>query len=526
MRPLAPLLLLLALAAALCRAQAPSFAIGFSSNPYFDSVTSGKLYIPHGSSLPDPCTPYELFILTAPVFDQYPGIYVCLDAHYWQGTVPSWGTNDVVNETRPLNFEDSANEISWEDDGLGNVKAHYSLNSVMNALSLQDLTVAGQRVSAVVPLSCQFWVDQAGNDAWNGSSVYPWRTLGFAVSSIDGQCLLPGGAVLHVGVGNWSDNFNGPNLTSIAFVGNLERGSTLLYGNFLPGTGSTTVEFDFLQFKANQVWTFGGTSSVFMNEAGFAIITAYGSGGTFGLYSTTSTSGFATTDMNLVLSNYLAYGTQTTIASTRNITAQILGGSQLGALRCTAIGALHNAVTITSGSSVGTLTVNGTNALVTSCPGGFSADSLLNGGQYPKLTSGAPTVGYTPSVPSSWPSTPPTAIQAALDYLASASYSYVAPVSQAFGAVTANGRTGLLTFTSTLGAGVSATAVVSNNQMSATPSSVLISLESEGGSPFTDGVPYIVVSARSASTSFTLTLYNIGSSPLTGAFTVSFFLFN
>lgn len=100
-----------------------------------------------------------------------------------------------------------------------------------------------------------------------------------------------------------------------------------------------------------------------------------------------------------------------------------------------------------------------------------------------------------------------------------------APVSQAFGAVAANGTTGDLTFTTSLAAASSATAVVTNSSVIAT-SKVFVGIESYTGVLFTNGNPLAQVSARAAG-NFTLTLINThAANALTGTIVISFVIVN
>jgi hypothetical protein len=80
------------------------------------------------------------------------------------------------------------------------------------------------------------------------------------------------------------------------------------------------------------------------------------------------------------------------------------------------------------------------------------------------------------------------------------------PPSQAFGNITADGLRGVLTFTTTLAAGSSATATVFNIYVFSS-STVLVNLVEYTGTPFTNGLPRIWVSNVSNG-QFTLVLIN------------------
>jgi hypothetical protein len=80
------------------------------------------------------------------------------------------------------------------------------------------------------------------------------------------------------------------------------------------------------------------------------------------------------------------------------------------------------------------------------------------------------------------------------------------PPSQAFGNITADGLRGVLTFTTTLAAGSSATATVFNTYVFSS-STVLVNLVEYTGTPFTNGLPRIWVSNVSNG-QFTLVLIN------------------
>lgn len=104
------------------------------------------------------------------------------------------------------------------------------------------------------------------------------------------------------------------------------------------------------------------------------------------------------------------------------------------------------------------------------------------------------------------------------------STTYVAPTSQAFGAVTANGTSGLLTFTSTLAGNTIATAVVTNASCRAT-SLVFLEQQSYSGTIITNGIPTWSVSARTNG-SFTITLLNNSANAMTGSVQVAFMIIN
>ncbi len=105
-----------------------------------------------------------------------------------------------------------------------------------------------------------------------------------------------------------------------------------------------------------------------------------------------------------------------------------------------------------------------------------------------------------------------------------------APVSQAFGDITCNGAVNFLTFTSTLAANSSATAVVSNTNVNGghafgANSAVFCGVDSQGGSPFTNGFP-IVSCQVTALNEYTITLANIGANALTGTLTMKAWVIN
>jgi hypothetical protein len=102
---------------------------------------------------------------------------------------------------------------------------------------------------------------------------------------------------------------------------------------------------------------------------------------------------------------------------------------------------------------------------------------------------------------------------------------FAQPASQAFGPVTADGTSGLLTFTSSLAAASVATAVISNASVRAT-SLIILTQQSYAGVLFTDGVPQWRVTAK-ANGSFTLQLANEhATNALSGALTVGFLVIN
>lgn len=99
------------------------------------------------------------------------------------------------------------------------------------------------------------------------------------------------------------------------------------------------------------------------------------------------------------------------------------------------------------------------------------------------------------------------------------------PPSQAFGAVTANGTVGVLTFTVTTAPLTSAVAVVSNTRVNAT-SQILVSIQNYSGAYFTNGSPHIAVSTI-LSGSFSVVLNNLhASNALSGTLIVMFLVIN
>jgi hypothetical protein len=101
------------------------------------------------------------------------------------------------------------------------------------------------------------------------------------------------------------------------------------------------------------------------------------------------------------------------------------------------------------------------------------------------------------------------------------------PASQVYGAVTANGSYGILTFTGLVtAAGVtSATAVVTNSSCTAN-SQVILTMVAYGGTYATNGIPYPVCVSR-ANGSFTMSVSNIhGTNALAGTLTIAFMIIN
>lgn len=156
------------------------------------------------------------------------------------------------------------------------------------------------------------------------------------------------------------------------------------------------------------------------------------------------------------------------------------------------------------------------NQITSSCTGGVCTESLPTAVLAPgSLRTTTYLAVGSPSVPSNVAAGAITTTRAA-------------PVSQAFGAVTASAASGLLTFTTTLAAVTCATAVVTNTNVVA-GSQVDVALQGYTGTPFTNGLPSVarLDTAGSSAGSFTLQLCNThATNALTGSVYVSFLVIN
>jgi hypothetical protein len=100
-----------------------------------------------------------------------------------------------------------------------------------------------------------------------------------------------------------------------------------------------------------------------------------------------------------------------------------------------------------------------------------------------------------------------------------------APASQAFGAATAFGTSGLLTFTVTTAAATTQTAVINNGRVTAS-SQVVATITSYSGTMFTNGIPYVTIE-NVALGQFTVRLTNLhATNALSGTLKISFLVVN
>ncbi len=136
-------LLILALAAALCRAQAPApyFAVGFSSDPVFNSVhATSELTGPSGSSLPGTCAVGDVFTKTA---DAY--FYVCTSVNTWSrfSKLANITVDGVpFSSTTGIDFI-SGSQFTFMDDGSGGLIGTSNTNSIRNSSLITYLYVNG-----------------------------------------------------------------------------------------------------------------------------------------------------------------------------------------------------------------------------------------------------------------------------------------------------------------------------------------------------------------------------------------------
>lgn len=174
-------------------------------------------------------------------------------------------------------------------------------------------------------------------------------------------------------------------------------------------------------------------------------------------------------------------------------------------------------VSVMTGNSAPVVSVLGTaNQITSACVSGVCTESL------PSAILAPGSLRTTTYLAVGSPSVPSNVAAGAI------STTRAAPVSQAFGAVTANGASGLLTFTTTLAAVTCATAVVTNTNVIA-GSQVAVDLQGYTGTPFTNGLPSVarLDTAGSSAGSFTLQLCNThATNALTGSVYVSFLVIN
>lgn len=174
-------------------------------------------------------------------------------------------------------------------------------------------------------------------------------------------------------------------------------------------------------------------------------------------------------------------------------------------------------VGVMTGSSAPVVSVVGTaNQITSACASGVCTESL------PSAILAPGSLRTTTYLAVGSPSVPSNVAAGAI------STTRAAPVSQAFGAVTATGASGILTFTTTLAAASCATAVVTNTNVVAN-SQVGVNLQGYSGTFFTNGVPSVSRLDTSGSSvgSFTVQLCNThASNALTGSVFISFLVIN
>jgi hypothetical protein len=247
----------------------------------------------------------------------------------------------------------------------------------------------------------------------------------------------------------------------------IQSGSLNIVSSVIVGNSAT------LEANRNGVLVLGGTAAIY-SPCEIAGVTGHGiyvSGGQADLNTSTTA--------NIVINNCLGSGVLVRNGGTLNVHDKNTRG-----LRGT-------------GNTRYGVESNGGSVMVT-----FPATGTTISGSLGEFFDGTSLITWSQIIPGNWNHASSGPINAA---------GYVElwrafPPSQAFGNITADGLRGVLTFTTTLAAGSSATATVFNIYVFSS-STVLVNLVEYTGTPFTDGLPRIWVSNVSNG-QFTLVLIN------------------
>lgn len=275
--------------------------------------------------------------------------------------------------------------------------------------------------------STSYYVSLLGSDATGTGTIYcPFATITHA------QSVAPAGSAVMIMDTPWPESFTYVNTNS--YISYRAGSAVVLTGTVSSGGGS--VKFGGIQFNQPINWTLTVPAcQVSFRACNAATLTLTGKVSSISslFYGCLDWSGSLTfVDVapiihlsTLVFS--VAFSYQTT-GLHQSVNAAFRASDIQGTVFLSSNGTAPNQANlfIQASSVIGTLTLNGAGALVTSTPGGFSATSLVlqNSAPYPVLVNGAGSVNYPPTTPANWLVAPSNA-QSALDQLAAQSVSAV-----------------------------------------------------------------------------------------------------